>query len=102
MDGRTRLTVQDIEAMKPIMKMQNLPVTRVIWRAMPDLNTGLKFWILAGGAHHTVISYAANAQMRADWAEMIQIEFVHINKETKIDSFRQNLFLANFARRFRA
>ena len=102
MGGRMRLIVQDVEAIKPIMKMPNLPVARVMWRAMPDLNTGLKLWILAGGAHHTVMSYAANAQMLADWAEMMQIEFVHINKETKIDSFRQNLFLADLAWKFRA
>ncbi|MEZ4510025.1 MAG: L-arabinose isomerase, partial [Eubacteriales bacterium] len=65
MGGRMRLIVQDVEAIKPIMAMPNLPVARVMWRAMPDLNTGLKLWLLAGGAHHTVMSYAANAQMLA-------------------------------------
>jgi L-arabinose isomerase len=97
MGGRMRLIVQDVEAIKPIMKMPNLPVARVMWRAMPDLNTGLKLWLLAGGAHHTVMSYAANAQMLADWAEMMQIEFVHISKDSTVEAFRQELFLADLA-----
>ena len=97
MGGRMRLIVQDVEAIKPIMAMPNLPVARVMWRAMPDLTTGLKLWLLAGGAHHTVMSYAADAQMLADWAEMMQIEFVHITKNTTVESFKQELFLADLA-----
>ncbi len=97
MGGRLRLIAQDVEAIKPIMQMPNLPVARVMWRAMPDLNTGLKLWLMAGGAHHTVMSYAADAQMLADWAEMMQIEFVHITKDTTVESFKQELFLADLA-----
>ena len=57
MGGRLRLIVQDIEAVKPILPMPNLPVARVMWRAMPDLTTGVECWITAGGAHHTMLSY---------------------------------------------
>ena len=102
MGGRFRLIVQDVEAIEPIMKMPNLPVARVMWRAMPDLTTGLKLWLLAGGAHHTVMSYAATAQMLADWAEMMQIEFVHITKDTTVESFKQELFLADLAWKMKA
>ena len=41
MGGRLRLIVQDIECVKPILPMPNLPVARVMWRAMPDLTTGV-------------------------------------------------------------
>lgn len=102
MGGRLRLIVQDVEAIEPIMQMPNLPVARVMWRAMPDLTMGLKFWLLAGGAHHTVMSYAATAQMLSDWAEMMQIEFVHINKNTTEESFRQTLFLSDLAWKMKA
>jgi L-arabinose isomerase len=102
MGGRLRLIAQDVEAIKPIMQMPNLPVARVMWRAMPDLNTGLKLWLLAGGAHHTVMSYAATAQMLADWAEMMQIEFVRITKDTTVESFRQTLFLSDLAWKMKA
>ncbi len=97
MGGRLRLIVQDIEAVEPGLKMPNLPVARVMWRPEPDLLTGAHCWILAGGAHHTVLSYAATAEMMEDWAEMMGIEFVHITKDTTIERFKQQLFLADLA-----
>ena len=86
MGGRLRLIVQDIEAVKPIMPMPNLPVARVMWRAMPDLTTGVECWITAGGAHHTVLSYDVTAEQLRDWARMMEIEFVHITKDTTVSA----------------
>lgn len=97
MGGRLRLIVQDIQAVKPIYEMPNLPVARVMWRAMPDLRTGAEAWILAGGAHHTVLSYAVTAEQMEDWADMMGIEFVHITKDTTISNLKQQLFLADLA-----
>ncbi len=101
MGGRLRLIVQDVEAVKPIYDMPNLPVARIMWKAMPDLLTGAHCWILAGGAHHTVFSYAATAEMMEDWAEMMGIEFVHITKDTTVESLKQQLFLADLAWKLR-
>lgn len=101
MGGRLRLIVQDIECVKPIYEMPNLPVARVMWKAMPDLLTGAHAWILAGGAHHTVLSYDATAEMMEDWAEMMGIEFVHIKKNTTISEFKKDLFLADLAWKLR-
>ena len=95
MGGRMRLIIQDIEAVKPIYDMPNLPVARVMWKAMPDLKTGAHAWILAGGAHHTVLSYSATAEMMQDWAEMMDIECVHITADTKIPEFKQQLLLSD-------
>ena len=97
MGGRLRLICQDIECVKPIMPMPNLPVARVMWRAMPDLKTGLECWILAGGAHHTVLSYDVDAEQMRDWARMMDIEFVHISKDTTTESLERDLFLADIA-----
>lgn len=91
MGGRLRLIVQDIEAVKPIMEMPNLPVARVMWKAMPDLATGLECWLLTGGAHHTVLSYDVDAQMLKDWARIMDIEFVHISKDSTPDSIEREL-----------
>ena len=91
MGGRLRLIVQDIEAVKPIMKMPNLPVARVMWRALPDLTTGLECWLLTGGAHHTTLSYDVDAEMLRDWARIMDIEFVHIGKDTTVDSLEKEL-----------
>ena len=97
MGGRLRMICQDIEAVKPILPMPNLPVARVMWRAMPDLRTGAECWILAGGAHHTVLTYDATPEMLKDWARIMDIEFVHITKETTPASLEQELFLNDLA-----
>lgn len=97
MGGRLRLICQDIKCVKPIMEMPNLPVARVMWRAMPDLTTGLECWITAGGAHHTVLSYDVTAEQMKDWANMMGIEFVHITKDTTVEKLEQELFLADLA-----
>ncbi len=97
MGGRMRMILQDIECVKPIYQMRNLPVARVMWKAMPDLCTGTKMWILAGGAHHSVLTYDASAEMLADFAEMNEIEFVHITKDTTVEGLKQQLFLNDLA-----
>ena len=97
MGGRLRLIVQDIEAVKPIMPMPNLPVARVMWRALPDLTTGVECWITAGGAHHTVLSYDVSAEQMKDWANIMGIEFVHITKDTTVESLEKELFLNDLA-----
>lgn len=97
MGGRFRLIVQDVLAVKPIYEMPNLPVARVMWKAMPDLKTGAECWIIAGGAHHTVFSYSITADQMRDFSEMLDIEFVHINKDTTVNSLKQLLFLQDIA-----
>lgn len=97
MGGRLRLICQDIECVKPIMDMPNLPVARVMWKAMPDLTTGLECWIMAGGAHHTVLSYDVSAEQMRDWARMMDIEFVHITKDTTPEKLEEELFLKDLA-----
>lgn len=97
MGGRLRLIVQDIEAVKLILPMPNLPVARVMWRAMPSLTTGMECWITAGGAHHTVLSYDVTAEQLRDWARMMEIEFVHITKDTTVKGLEYELFLNDLA-----
>ena len=93
MGGRMRMIVQDIEAVKPILDMPNLPVARVMWRAMPDLLTGVECWITAGGAHHTVLSYDVTAEMMRDFANIMDIEYVHIDKDTTVESLEDKLLV---------
>jgi L-arabinose isomerase len=97
MGGRLRLICQDIQCVKPIMEMPNLPVARVMWKPMPDLIAGVEAWIIAGGAHHTVLSYDVTAEQMKDWARIMDIEFVHINKDTTNDKLEQDLFLSDLA-----
>ena len=97
MGGRLRLICQDIVCVKPIMDMPNLPVARVMWKALPSLETGLECWITAGGAHHTVLSYDVTAEQMRDFARMMDIEYVHIGKDTTVESLEKDLFLNDLA-----
>lgn len=95
MGGRMRLIVNDVLAVKPILSMPNLPVARVMWKPMPNLETSAEAWILAGGAHHSIISFSVTAQQLEDWAAMMDIEFVHINEKTEIAQFKHDLLMSD-------
>ncbi len=95
--GRLRLICQDIHCVKPILPMPNLPVARVMWQAEPSLTTGVECWITAGGAHHTVLSYDVTADMMRDWCRMLDIEFVHIGKDSTVEGLERELFLNDLA-----
>ncbi len=97
MGGRLRLICQDVRCVKPILPMPNLPVARVMWQAEPSLATGVECWITAGGAHHTVLSYDVTAGQMKDWCAMMDIEFVHITKDTTVESLEHDLFLSDLA-----
>ena len=97
MGGRLRLICQDIVCVKPIMEMPNLPVARVMWKAMPNLTEGVECWITAGGAHHTVLSYDVTAEQMQDWARMMDIEYVHIGKDTTVAQLEKELFYNDLA-----
>ncbi len=101
MGGRFRLICQDIHCVKPIMEMPNLPVARVMWQAMPSLETGLECWITAGGAHHSVLSYDVSAGQMKDWARMMDVEFVHITRDSSVEALEQELFLKDLAWKLR-
>jgi len=91
MGGRMRLIVNDVKACNPLQAMPKLPVAGVMWKPEPSLAVSAEAWILAGGAHHSVLSYDVTAEMLKDWAAMMDIEFVHINKNTTIAEFEKEL-----------
>ncbi len=93
MGGRMRLICQQIECVKPILPMPNLPVARVMWRAMPNLEDGIACWLMAGGAHHTVLSYDVTSEQMRDWARMMDIEFVLIDSETTPEKLEEELMI---------
>jgi L-arabinose isomerase len=101
MGGRLRLIVHDVECVKPTQTMPNLPVARVMWKAMPNFEDGAKAWILAGGAHHTVLSYDITADMMRDWARIMDIEFVHISKDTDVVRFENDLRVSDLVWRMK-
>ena len=98
--GRFRLIVAEAKAVKPFQNMPKLPVAQVMWKPLPDLSTSAEAWILAGGAHHTVMSYSLSVQNMADFAEFLGVEFIHIGAHTKIEDLKKELMWNDLAFKF--
>ena len=88
---RFRMIANDIETIKIENQMPKLPVARALWKPLPSLHGAAEAWILAGGTHHAVYATALTAEFFRDWAEMMDIEFVHIDKDTKYNQFYDEL-----------
>ena len=97
MGDRLRMIVNDVECKEQINDMPKLPVAGVLWKPLPCLQTSAEAWIYAGGAHHSVLSYSLTAEHMRDFAEIMGIEFIHINKDTEINSFKKELFYNDVA-----
>ena len=93
--GRLRLIAQDVNCEKPFQDMPNLPVARTMWKPQPSFLEGLKCWIIAGGAHHTVLSYNITDDVIRDFARIMGIELVCINAETTAVSLERDLMLGD-------
>ena len=91
--NRFRLILNEVECKKTEKPMPELPVATNYWTPYPDLYTGAEAWILAGGAHHTAFSYDLTIDQMADWAEMMGVEAVIIDKNTTIPALKKDLKL---------
>jgi len=91
MGNRFRLLVNEVEAVAPFEKLPNLPVARVLWKPLPDMNTACAAWIYAGGAHHTVFSQNLTTEYFEDFADMFGIELTVIDAKTELRQFRNEL-----------
>ncbi len=91
MGGRFRCVVNEINVIPPEAPLPKLPVARMLWKPLPNLATSAESWILAGGGHHTAFSNIVSADMLRDWAEMVGIECVVIDADTKVHQFRNEL-----------
>lgn len=91
MGNRFRLVLNEVEAVTPEQPLPKLPVARVLWDALPNLEVAAQTWILAGGAHHTVFSKAITTEFFEDFAEMAGVELLVIDKDTTTRAFKENL-----------
>ncbi len=97
MGDRLRMIVNDVECKEQLHDMPKLPVAGVLWAPKPCLQTSAEAWIYAGGAHHSVLSYALTPDIMRDFAEITGIEFLHIDQNTDIESFCKELFYNDVA-----
>jgi L-arabinose isomerase len=88
---RFRMIANEVETIKIEQAMPRLPVARALWKPHPNLYVAAESWIIAGGTHHSVYSTALGAEHFRDWAEMMGIEFVLIDRDTKPERLRDEL-----------
>jgi L-arabinose isomerase len=88
---RFRMLVNEVDAITPPQPLPNLPVAAALWTPRPDLKTAAAAWIYAGGPHHTVFSQAITSQQIEDFAEMLALECLFIDDETRLRDFKHQL-----------
>ena len=88
---RFRILVNEVDLVPPDEPLPRLPVARAVWKPRPDLRTAAEAWLTAGGSHHTVLTRAIGAEPVADLADMAGIEYLLIDADTKLPSFRKEL-----------
>jgi len=91
MGSRYRLLVNPCDVVPADAPLPNLPVARVVWQPEPNLEVAAGAWILAGGAHHTGFSMAVTAEHLEDFAEIAGIEYLLIDQDTSVSSFKKEL-----------
>mgnify|MGYP000379630669 CR=1 FL=1 len=89
--NRFRLVSNDVDVVEPEEPLPNLPVARALWQPQPDLKTEAGAWIVAGGAHHAGFSQAVTAEHLRNFAEMMDLEMVHIDEGTEFEEFKKEL-----------
>jgi L-arabinose isomerase len=88
---RFRLLINEVDVVAPPQSLPQLPVARALWKCRPDLKTSAAAWIYAGGPHHTVLSMALTSEPIEDLAEILGIECVKIDSDTKLGTFKNDL-----------
>lgn len=91
MGNRFRLIVNQVNLLRPEHPLPKLPVARAVWVPEPNLKVSATTWILAGGAHHTALSRALTPEHLENFAEMAGMEFLLIDRDTKVRDFAKEL-----------
>jgi len=91
MGNRFRLLVNRVNVVEPEHPLPKLPVARAIWNPEPNLKVAATAWILAGGSHHTALSYALTAEHLENFANMAGLECLLIDAQTSVNSFAKEL-----------
>jgi len=88
---RFRIVANVIDVVEANEALPRLPVARAVWRPRPDLPTAVEAWLTAGGAHHTVLSRAIDAEPLVDFAEMAGVELLLIDEHVDIAAFKREI-----------
>ena len=73
-----KLISYDVTGNKPEADTPSLPVAKQLWTPKAGLKAGSEAWLKFGGGHHTVLSFAVDAEQLADLSDMFALTFVDI------------------------
>lgn len=91
MRDRFRLTANVVDVVPPDADLPHLPVARAVWKPAPDFATSAQAWLMAGAAHHTVLTTQVGVEVFADFADMTRTELLVIDEATTARSFAREL-----------
>ena len=84
---RFRLVANDVEIVEPDEPLPRLPVACAVWRPAPSFATSAEAWLTAGGPHHTALTTALSFDTLADFAQLANVELLHIDADTTMRQF---------------
>lgn len=91
MGNRFRLVINEVEGVEVPHPLPKLPVARVMWKPMPDMNTGCAGWIYAGGAHHTCYSQSLSTEHLIDFANIAGLEKIIIDQSSTLHQIQNEI-----------
>ncbi|MDT0165370.1 L-arabinose isomerase [Actinotalea sp. AC32] len=91
MRDRFRLTANAVDVVGADQDLPNLPVARAVWKPKPDFATSAEAWLMAGAAHHTVLSTQVGVDVFADFADIARTELLVIDEGTTSRGFANEL-----------
>ena len=90
MRDRFRLTANVVDLVEH-PPLPRLPVARAVWRPAPDLATSAEAWLMAGAAHHTVLTTQVGVDVFTDFATIARTELLVIDNATTTRAFANEL-----------
>ena len=91
MRDRFRLTANVVEVVGPDAELPNLPVARAVWQPEPSFATSAECWLVAGAAHHTVMTTQLGVEVFEDLADIAGMELAVIDASTDTRTFAREL-----------
>jgi L-arabinose isomerase len=88
---RFRLVANAVTNVEPPAALPKLPVGRAVWRPAPDFRTSATSWLVAGAAHHTVMTNQVGIEAWEDFARIAGVELLVIDESTTVRAFEDQL-----------
>jgi L-arabinose isomerase len=84
---RFRLVANAVTNVEPPAALPKLPVGRAVWKPAPDFRTSATAWLIAGAAHHTVMTNQVGIEAWEDFARIAGVELLVIDDAATVRSF---------------